>query len=378
MVPGLGGLPDPLAVAIIGTRPEAIKLAPVVLALRRSGMRVLVLSTGQHPDMVDPVLALFEIRRDLTLDIRGVPGDLNALLANGIIAIAEALRGLAPQAVIVQGDTTSALAGAIAAYQDRLPVAHVEAGLRSHDLNLPFPEEMNRRLIGILARWHFAPTRLAAEQLAAEGAPGMVSETGNTVVDAVEYILARGPGRVPQGTPEAPFILATAHRRESWGEPIRQVALGLRDVLRSRPGLSLLFATHPNPLARDPVTEVLGGEPRATVVGPMAYDEFLHVMQQAELVITDSGGIQEEGPTLGVPVLVTRAVTERPEGVLAGAVEVIGTDRRHVRQAVDRLLADERARREMSSLGRTLYGDGRASERIAAILLEALSGSAVS
>jgi UDP-N-acetylglucosamine 2-epimerase (non-hydrolysing) len=275
--------------------------------------------------------------------------------------------------VLVQGDTTSALAGALAAFNAGIPVGHVEAGLRSHDLTLPFPEEMHRRVVSVLAQWNFAPTAHAAKQLRTEHQAGAIHVTGNTVVDAVNHIVQSRTSISRQVTkPAGAYLLATAHRRESWGEPIREIALGLRDVLRGRKDLSLIFATHPNPRARRPVEEVLGLEPRATVVGPLEYDEFLLLLRGSVLAVTDSGGIQEEGPTLGVPVLVTRSVTERPEGLEAGAVNMVGTSRSAIRREVRRLLDDDRLRATMSRAGRQVYGDGLAATRIADILVRDL------
>ncbi|MEO8251738.1 MAG: UDP-N-acetylglucosamine 2-epimerase (non-hydrolyzing) [Chloroflexota bacterium] len=348
---------------VIGTRPEAIKLAPVVLELRRRGISTSVVATGQHGEMVDSVLGLFGIAPDHELKLMRREAGLNAALGRAIYRIGALFDEIEPGAVIVQGDTTTAVAGAIAAFNAGVPVAHVEAGLRSHDLALPFPEEMHRRLITVVARWQFAPTEHAAEQLRAERATGSILVTGNTVVDAVNHILATHAGP-PAGAARGQYLLATAHRRESWGDPIRNIALGLRDVLRAQPDLSVVFATHPNPKARGPVDEVLAAEPRAMVVDAIAYDEFLKLLRGATLAVTDSGGVQEEGPSLGVPVLVTRAVTERPEGIEAGAARIVGTGRARIRTAVLELLEHPELRLQMTAAGRSVYGDGMAASRI--------------
>ena len=359
-----------LAAVIIGTRPEAIKLAPVVRELRDRGVRTSVIGTGQHRDLVDPVLDLFGVALDHDLRIMEEGATLNMVLSRAISRLGDLLERLRPDIVVVQGDTTSALGGAVAAFNSGIPVAHVEAGLRSHDLTLPYPEEMHRRVISIVSRWHFAPTRHAAAELRAERVPGEIVVTGNTVVDAVQFILAkRPPEAAPGAVPAGPYILATAHRRESWGTPIRNIALGLRDVLHAHRELSLVFAAHPNPRARRPVDEVLGAESRASVLGAMEYHDFLALLRGALLAVTDSGGIQEEGPTLGIPVLVTRAVTERPEGLSVGAVEMVGTARADIRRAVRRLLDDPAERSRMSSAGRRVYGDGSAARRIVDALL---------
>lgn len=359
------------AAVIIGTRPEAIKLAPVVRELRDRGVDTIVIGTGQHRDLVDPVLELFDVALDHDLQIMEPDASLNAVLSRAIERLGAVLDLLRPDVVVVQGDTTSALGGALAAFNARIRVAHVEAGLRSHDLALPYPEEMHRRVISVVTSWHFAPTEHAAAELRSERVPGRIVVTGNTVVDAVRQILGRRSPRASGAMPmPEPYLLATAHRRESWGAPIRGIALALRDVLHEHPDLSLVFATHPNPRARNPVEEVLSSEPRATVVGAMDYDEFLAVLRGAVLAVTDSGGVQEEGPTLGVPVLVTRAVTERPEGVAAGAVRMVGTGRGRIRQAVGQLLDDPAERSRMAAAGRGVYGDGTAARRIADALLE--------
>jgi UDP-N-acetylglucosamine 2-epimerase (non-hydrolysing) len=358
------------AAVIIGTRPEAIKLAPVVLQLRERGVETIVIGTGQHRDLVDPVLELFGVTLDHDLRIMQADATLNMVLSRAVARLGEALERLRPNAVVVQGDTTSALGGALAAFNCGIPVAHVEAGLRSHDLALPYPEEMHRRVISVVTQWHFAPTKHAAAELRAERVPGQIVVTGNTVVDAVNFILASKPVTGSDAPdPKRPYILATAHRRESWGAPIRNIALGLRDVLAAHPDVALVFATHPNPKARQPVEEVLGSEPRAMVRGAMEYDEFLALLRGAVLAVTDSGGIQEEGPTLGIPVLVTRAVTERPEGLVAGAVQMVGTGRANIRRAVTGLLEDPRARTRMATAGRRVYGDGAAARRIVDVLI---------
>lgn len=360
----------PIAV-VMGTRPEAIKLAPVVIALRRSRLHVRVITTGQHRELVHDALALFGIAVDDDLALMRPGQTLDYVLSASITGIGELLEDAQPVAVLVQGDTTSSLGAAIAAFHHGVPVGHVEAGLRSHNLALPYPEEMNRRAISVVARWHFAPTAGAARNLEQEGVTAGVHVTGNTIVDAVHHVLQERrelPESLGAFIGEAPLILATAHRRESWAGGIEEIALALRDVLDACPDHRLVFATHPNPLARGPVDTVLGGHPAAMVVDALDYGVFLNLLSRAGLVISDSGGVQEEGPTLGVPVLVTRAVTERPEGVDAGAVRIVGTDAGTIRTEALRLLGDDDARAAMAAAGRGVYGDGTAAARIVALL----------
>jgi UDP-N-acetylglucosamine 2-epimerase (non-hydrolysing) len=356
----------PIAV-VFGTRPEAIKLAPVVLALRTAALPHVVVTTGQHREMVSDVLNVFGITPDADLGLMRDGQTLDYLLGNALERIGEALDTFKPRAVVVQGDTTSMLGATLAAFHRRIPVAHVEAGLRSHDLSLPFPEEMNRRAAAVMMRWHFAPTAHAAENLRAEGARGEIHVVGNTVVDAVNWVANHDR---PSDSPalafvgESPYLLATAHRRESWDGGIARIATALREVLRERRDHRLLFVVHPNPAARAPVDTFLGGHDRAMIVDALPYPDFLHFLRGARLVISDSGGVQEEGPTLGVPVLVTRKVTERSEGVDAGAVRVIGTVEAVVRDAVLELLDDPDGLRAMAAAGAGLYGDGHSAARI--------------
>jgi UDP-N-acetylglucosamine 2-epimerase (non-hydrolysing) len=364
------GQPRSIAV-LLGTRPEAIKLAPVILELRARSVPTIIMSTGQHETMVGQVLRPFDITVDHDLFLMREAQSLDYLLSASVAGVGELLDHRRPAVVVVQGDTTSSLGAALAAFHANIPVAHVEAGLRSQHPRLPFPEEMNRRLISMLARWHFAPTERAAANLRAEGITEHVHVTGNTVVDALNVILAQEPA-LPSPLAgfvgEGPLILATAHRRESWNGGIGRVAHALRDVLESVPDHRLLFATHPNRAAREPVEAVFRDEPRAMLVQAIEYPAFLRLLSSARLAVTDSGGIQEEAPTLGVPVIVTREVTERPEGVDAGAVRLVGTDVDQIVASAMELLTDEEARRQMTQAGRTIYGDGSAARRIVDVL----------
>lgn len=360
----------PIAI-LFGTRPEAIKLAPVILELRRRNLPQLVATTGQHSELVHTVLSHFDIAPDVDLAIMQPGQTLDYVLSRTVTGVGELLEAHRPRAVLVQGDTTSAFGAAVASFHHGIPVGHVEAGLRSHDLAMPFPEEMNRRAISIVARWYFAPTEGARENLFDEGITDRVTVTGNTVVDALRHVVGRQPDLPPAldaFTRDAPYILATAHRRESWGGGIASVAGALATVLDAEPTVRVVFATHPNPLARGPVVDALGDHPRVEVVDSLEYAAFLRLLAGAVVAVSDSGGVQEEGPTLGVPVLVTRAVTERPEGVEAGAVRLVGTDRDAIVRETLALLRDESERRRMASAGRAIYGDGRAAERIVDVL----------
>lgn len=362
--------PAPIAV-LFGTRPEAIKLAPVIAELRQRNLPSLVIATGQHRDMVQPVLDLFDIRPDRDLSIMREVQTLDYVLSSVISGVGEILDSERPRALLVQGDTTSTLGGALAAFHHRVPVGHVEAGLRSGSIDLPFPEEMNRRAVSIVARWHLAPTQGAAANLRDEGVTEGVTVTGNTVVDALSQIRARARLSPPleRTAARGPLIVATAHRRESWDGGIERIASALRDVLDELEDHVLVFATHANPIANRPVHRILGDHDRATIVTALDYPEFIALLARARLAITDSGGVQEEGPTLGVPVLVTREVTERPEGVDAGAVELVGTDAHLVRDTALAILRDPDRRAAMSDAARAVYGDGTASRQIVDAIL---------
>lgn len=362
--------PTPVAV-ILGTRPEAIKLAPVIRELRNAGHAHLVVTTGQHAQLARDALALFDIEPDVDLALMRDRQTLDYLLGAAVRELGELLDDRRPAAVVVQGDTTSMLGAAFAAFHRHIPVAHVEAGLRSGDMQHPFPEEMNRRAASVIARWHFAPTRRAADNLRAEGITAGVHVTGNTVVDALRVIggqPAMHPAGLADFIAERPYVLATAHRREAWHGGIADIAAALRDVLDAHRDLGLVFVTHPNPVARAPVEAALGMEQRARVIDSIDYPAFIALLRGARLVVSDSGGVQEEGATLGVPVLVTRSTTERPEGVEAGAVKLVGTDPERIRRCAETVLADAQEERNMRAAGANLYGDGHAAERIVRVL----------
>ena len=359
---------------VVGTRPEAIKLAPVIQEGRAAGHEVRVIATGQHVELVHQALALFGIVADRMLECSGEHG-LARLLADVVTALGREIEGWQPSAVLVQGDTSSALGGALAGYYSGVPVGHVEAGLRSHDLANPFPEEGNRRMIAQIARWHFAPTRNAVDNLLREGVdPDAVLQTGNTVVDALRQI-ADDEGPLPADIPEdwvagRRIVTVTAHRRESWGPGISRIASALRQVALARPDVAVVFPVHPNPSLRAAVEKVLHDIPNVRLVAPLDYASFVAVLARSYLVVTDSGGVQEEAPCLQKPVLVTRDVTERQEGVEAGCARLVGTDTERIASAVFQLL-DESAAYEAMIGASGIYGDGLSARRIVAAVASA-------
>lgn len=354
----------------MGTRPEAIKLAPVVLAARESpGVEPLVLSTGQHQEIFQDILDLYGFQADLQADVMRHGQSLAQLTARCLNEFEPLFAEAAPDLVIVQGDTTSAAMGALSAFYQGVPVWHVEAGLRTSTPRLPFPEEMNRRLVGRLAEVHLAPTSGARDNLLAEGIdPADILQTGNTGIDAL--LLAVGmregfddPALAAIAEGDGPLIVATTHRRENWGAGIRRVAGALHDLLDRFPDLRAVHAAHPNPAVRHEVEAELAGHPRALIPGPVGYGDFARLLSRATIIISDSGGIQEEAPSLGVPVLVAREETERVEGLEAGLSRLVGTDRALIVEQAVRLLTDESARAAMRA-GENPYGDGRAAGRI--------------
>jgi UDP-N-acetylglucosamine 2-epimerase (non-hydrolysing) len=353
---------------IFGTRPEAVKMAPVVAALRASADFVpLVLVTGQHRQMLDQVLSVFEITPDRDLDIMLPEQTLEDIISRSLAGLSRALGELRPALVLVQGDAHTTFVGALAAYYRRIPVGHVEAGLRTADKYQPFPEEMNRRLTGVLVDLHFAPTPRARANLLREGVdPADIFITGNTEIDALMTTLRRSPPGLPGHLPSLNgrrVMLVTTHRRESWGEPLRQVYLGLLDLLERFQDVELVFAVHLNPAVRRIVDAVLAGHQRAHLIEPPDYGTFVRLMRRADLILTDSGGIQEAAPSLGKPVLVLREKTERIEGVEAGTARLVGTDRTRIVAEASRLLSDAAAYGAMAQ-AQNPYGDGRAAERI--------------
>jgi len=356
---------------VVGTRPEVIKLAPVVLALRQSHeLAPVVISTGQHRTMLDQALEVFGIAPDIDLGLMAPGQTLEELTARALVKMKETLAAVAPSWVVVQGDTTTALAAAMASFYARVPVAHVEAGLRSGDLSSPFPEEMNRRMIDQIADLLLAPTRGAADHLLGEGfAPSRIHVTGNTVVDALHAVRERirlRPVAIP-GLPEEKvagkrIVLCTAHRRESFGAPLLDMLKALRQIARDNPDVLLVYPVHLNPNVDGPARSILGGEERVLLLPPLGYLEFVALLERSHLVLTDSGGVQEEAPSFGKPILVMRDVTERPEGVAAGVARLVGTSGPTIYREAMQLLRDPAAYRAMATAVNP-YGDGHAARR---------------
>lgn len=360
-------MPNPIPICIIvGTRPEAIKMAPVIQAFQRSSLfDTQVVLTGQHREMVDQVMHLFDLTPNHDLAIMQPKQTLTDITCWAMRGLEALFQKIQPQMVLVQGDTTTALAAAIAAFYQKIPVGHVEAGLRTQDLFNPYPEEANRRLISQVTQLHFAPTSVSVEHLQRSGVLGEIHQTGNTVIDALLKVAERQPICEIPGLDWSQHrtILATVHRRENWGEPLKDIAQGFLEVLTQFDDTALLLPLHRNPIVRDPLTAILGSHPRVFLTEPLDYTELVGAMQRCYLLMTDSGGIQEEAPSLGKPVLVLRETTERPEAVTAGTAKLIGTDPTHILKEASNLLSNSAAYHAMAN-AISPFGDGRAADRI--------------
>jgi UDP-N-acetylglucosamine 2-epimerase (non-hydrolysing) len=367
-------------VVVVGTRPEAIKLAPVVRALRdQAHLETVVVSTGQHRQMLDQVFSRFGFQPDVELSLMQPNQTLAGLTARALSTMDEALAKLSPRLLVVQGDTTTAFAAALGAFYRRVPVAHVEAGLRSGDMENPFPEEANRRLASALSDVHFAPTSLSRQNLLREGvSPDRVLVTGNTVVDALHTLL-----EVPcsfEGTPVeglpldgSRLLLVTSHRRESWGEDLQNICLALLDIVERHPDVRVVYPVHLNPNVRATVLGLLEGVDRIHLTEPLDYLTFINLLRRSHFILTDSGGVQEEAPTLRKPLLLLRAVTERPEAFALGLGRIVGTRREDIVREAETLLSDPQAYRRMAG-AQNPYGDGRAADRIALAITRWLRG----
>ncbi|MEX1653791.1 UDP-N-acetylglucosamine 2-epimerase (non-hydrolyzing) [Streptomyces pseudovenezuelae] len=357
------------AMLVLGTRPEAIKLAPVARAMAAgSQFEPIVVTTGQHREMLHQMLGLLYVDVRIALDVMRRRQQLSDLTARLVRDLGVVMREQRPDLVLVQGDTTTALAGALAAFYEKIPVAHVEAGLRTGVIDNPFPEELNRSLIGRIARWHFAPTPAAARHLTGEGIPEeQVFVTGNTVIDNLMWVLAEGTGTSAFGG-AAKRILVTLHRRENQGERMRGMGRALTR-LAARGDVEIVLPLHKSPAVREVLLPELEGQRGISLVEPLGYLDFAATLAECDLVLTDSGGIQEEAPSLSKPALVLRTTTERPEAVEAGAARLIGTDPEAIVSWANRLLDDPAEYRRMATAGNP-FGDGTASARILSQLAE--------
>lgn len=359
----------PTVVVVVGTRPEAIKLAPVYRALTSQGLfRPLLLSTSQHRELLQQALAPFDLEPEIDLQIMTEGQTPNQVASQVFALLPQVLDKLRPAWVVVQGDTTTAFAAAVASFYCRVPVAHVEAGLRSFRMDAPFPEEFNRKAVSVACTLHLAPTLRAKQNLLNEGVPeNRVEVVGNPVVDAVQWILGQLPPLPEDG---AKHVLVTLHRRESFGKPLLGLLQALRTLAeRHYPQVKITYPVHPNPNVRKAANQVLHGVPGVNLVPPMDYPQFLQSFRSSRVVLSDSGGVQEEAPSVGVPVLVAREVTERPEAVESGWARLVGTDPNTVLSQLEELLFDDAAWQRARG-GANPFGDGKAGEKIATTLAE--------
>lgn len=364
---------------VFGTRPEAIKMAPLALALRADPrFEAQLCVTAQHREMLDQVLALFGLAPDFDLDVMRPGQDLTAIVTAILAGAQRVLEEARPDIVMVHGDTATTLATSLACYFQRIPVAHVEAGLRTGDLYAPWPEEANRRIAGVLAALHLAPTETARANLLAEGVdPASVHVTGNTVIDALLAVVGRIEAEADLRAglaarfgfldPEARILLVTGHRRESFGAGFERICQALAEIAHCHPALEVVYPVHLNPNVQEPVRRLLSGIRNVHLIEPLDYLPFVYLMNRAHLILTDSGGVQEEAPSLGKPVLVMRDTTERPEAVAAGTVRLVGTDSAAIVDGVRRLLLDT-SEYERMRFAHNPYGDGQACPRILDIL----------
>ena len=355
-------------------------MAPVILGLHSRGIAHRVCVTAQHRELLDQVLSLFGIVPEHDLNVMRPGQDLFDVTARVLTGLREVIATAKPACVLVHGDTTTSFTAALAAFYQRVPVGHVEAGLRTGNLEAPWPEEANRRLTAVLTRWHFAPTPGARASLLREGVTeGAITVTGNTVIDALLEVVrrldadptlgARLAAQFPYLDPGRRLVLVTGHRRENFGDGFRRICAAL-DKISRRDDVQIVYPVHPNPNVSGPVHALLGSNPRVHLIAPLEYLPFVYLMRRCHLILTDSGGVQEEAPSLGKPVLVMRDTTERPEAVAAGTVVLVGTDDRRIVAEMARLLDDAQAYRAMTQ-AHNPYGDGQASDRIIAMLADA-------
>lgn len=364
--------------SVLGTRPEAIKMAPVIKELSKCSDRVrsVICSVGQHREMLDQVLSLFQIKPDYDLNLMQPDQSLSQLTASLFTGLDTVVGEVKPDWILAQGDTTTVFVAAMVAFYHGVAFGHVEAGLRTGDKRRPFPEEINRRVADMVSDVYFAPTERARQALLREGCQEHdVYVTGNTVIDALNDVASREydwrSGPLAGLPPDRRLVLITAHRRESFGDPFRELCMAIRELALTfaSDGVHFVYPVHLNPNVRQPVNDILSGLSNVSLIEPLDYLSLVHLMKRSTLILTDSGGIQEEAPGLRVPVLVMRDTTERPEGVETGVVRLVGTHRSRIVSEAEKLLRDPAARAELAS-GANPYGDGKAAERIVSILLE--------
>lgn len=354
---------------ILGTRPEAIKLAPVIRQLNHlSEFKTHLILTGQHREMVDRVMELFDLKADYDLAIMKPRQTLTSITCDSLQGLETIFAEIKPQLIFVQGDTTTAFASALAAFYQQIPVGHVEAGLRTNNLFNPYPEEANRRLISQIAQLHFAPTKLAVDHLQKSGVTGEIHQTGNTVIDTLLTVAESQPECKVANLDwhKHRVLLATVHRRENWGQPLEDILKGFKAILDRFPDTALLLPLHRNPTVREPIKAALSDRPRVFLTEPLDYGELVGAIARCHLLLTDSGGLQEEAPSLGKPVLVLRETTERPEAVEAGTAKLIGTNPQTILNSAAELLENETIYQQMSTAINP-FGDGKAASRIVKI-----------
>ena len=357
---------------VFGTRPEAIKMAPVILELeKRKDIQTIKVSTSQHREMLDQVLELFDIVPDFDLKIMQKNQSLNQIIERAVKGFGEVFQKVRPDIILVQGDTTTAFIGALAGFYEGIPVGHVEAGLRTWNTKSPFPEEANRRMIGVITDYHFAPTEGNRKNLLEEHVdPESILITGNTVIDALQHVLRQNSsnGFADQYCQNGnKLVLVTAHRRENFGEPIRHICQALLDITQKHKDVEIVYPVHLNSHVQEPVYSLLGGQERIHLLSPLNYQDLCSLISKSYLVMTDSGGIQEEAPSLGKPVIVMRTETERPEAAEAGTVAIVGNSRESIIAKADELLSNKEAYSNMAKAVNP-YGDGNAAIKIADFL----------
>ena len=356
----------PLVTFIFGTRPEAIKLAPVILEFKKcSDIRINIIQTGQHKEIIEPILKIFELKVDKNLDVMKVGQNLSEITSKILIGLQKEFKSNKPKLIIIQGDTTSAMAGALAGFYEKIKIAHIEAGLRTNNLLNPFPEEANRRIISQISSLNFAPTIESQNNLLKYGICNHVEVTGNTVIDALLYVSKKQKFQLNKVYTNASqlMILATVHRRENWGKELEQIAYGLKDIVEKFKAISIVIPMHPNIIIKEVLKKILGDNERVFLTDPLPYDQFIKTINDCHFILTDSGGLQEEAPSLNKPVLILRETTERPEAVSSGTAKIIGTKRENIFKEAKNLILNRKSYLKMSSATNP-FGDGKASEKI--------------